>query len=87
MKVLGVLTVCLLAILIVSGCAALRDTVSGIKDDPAAFQQEAAEITGALQVIGGPVMPVALPALIGIGYGMAFLRRLYVNWRKREAEE
>ena len=87
MRLLMYLTVLVMIPLLVAGCLALKDTVRGIKDDPGAFQQEASEITGALQVIGGPVMPVALPVLVGIGYRVAFLRRLYVNWRKQEAEE
>jgi hypothetical protein len=64
------------------GCAAFKATVDGVKENPEAFKTEAKFISTTAET--------ALPGLpelayLGIGYGMAFLRRWYKNLKRKEA--
>lgn len=72
--------------LLISGCAAFKATTAEIREDPASFQAEAAQITTGVNAVA---QPFGLPATVGVvlGYAMAFSRRLYVNWRKEEAKK
>ena len=74
------LLILILLVVLLCGCAAVLETIGGIKKDPAGFQKEAQANTIALNLlfpIGG--------AAVGAGYGLAFLRRLYVNRKRKEA--
>ena len=76
------IVICLLMLLVI-GCAAFRTTVDDIKADPSAFKEEASLIsTGAATAF--PTAPAL--ALLAAGYGIAFVRRWYVNLRKKEAK-
>ena len=74
--------VCLILFIFV-GCAAFRATVDEIKDDPAAFKAEAKAIS---EPIGAAFPTIPYAACAGIGYGLSFLRRLYKNYKKKEAQ-
>lgn len=79
---LGKMMILLVCVMFLIGCAAFLETIGGIKEDPAAFQQEAQQNTNALNLlypIGG--------AAVGIGYGWSFLRRWYANKKRDEAKK
>ncbi len=75
----------LILVICITGCAAMRATVSDIKGNPKAFRAEAEEIGNAIK----PGLPAAIPVGVGtgIGYALAFFRRLYVNMKKKESKE
>ena len=73
--------VCLVMFIFI-GCAAFRATVEEIKDSPEAFKAEAKVITQGTQM-AFPGIPYL--ACAGIGYGLSFLRKLYKNYKKKEA--
>ncbi len=77
------LLIFVLALFIIAGCATLKETLSGIKDDPEAFKAEAKAVSDPVGV-AFPGIPYA--ACVGIGYAVSFARRMYKNLKKKEAE-
>ena len=76
--------VLILAVIMVVGCAAFKETVKEIKADPGAFAAEAGEITTAVN----NVSPIHTGmAGVAAGYLIAFARRMYVNNKKEKATE
>jgi len=72
-----------LAVLLV-GCVPLRATVADIAADPSGFAADSQAITNA--VAGDlPSLPYAVG--VGIGYGLAFLRNLYKNAKRKKAKK
>lgn len=69
------------------GCAALTGAYQDIKDNPVGFHQEAQEVGDAIKIIlpDGSVPGGAVG--IGIGYAIAFLRRVYVNAKRKKTDE
>lgn len=82
MKFEHLLLFCLI-MFIIAGCATFRTTLDEIKDDPTAFKEEAKGIAGPLAVVF-PGIPYA--ACVGIGYAISFARRMYKNYKKKEAQ-
>jgi len=82
MKLSFLIIICI-SLLVMVGCAATKATIADIKADPEGFKNEAQDITTGIGT-AFPLLPTA--AGVGIGYGIAFLRRLYVNLRKKKAE-
>ena len=74
--------VCLI-MLIAVGCATFKATVDEIRSDPEAFKAEARAVSEPIGV-AFPTLPFV--ACAGIGYGLSFLRRLYKNYKKQQAE-
>lgn len=66
------------ALLVLTACAPLRYTLNEIKSNPQEYSEEAKRINDALPLGDSASLPVG----IALGYGLSFLRRLYVNWRK-----
>ena len=85
---LVIFLILLLVPILLSGCAAFKATTQEIREDPAAFQAEAAQVTAGLNTVAIPLGgPIGGGAAVGIGYALCFLRRLYTNWRKEEAKK
>lgn len=68
-----------LIMFLVIGCATLHRTVDEIKSDVPAFQSDASQYSSAFMTLLPP------SAAIGAGYLIAFLRRLYKNYKIEKA--
>lgn len=80
-KVCCILFILYLLMSCLAGCISLEDTLRDISNDLGGYIQEASDVDNVIRIDGG------LPTLFGagvVGYGMAFVRRLYVNWSKRK---
>jgi hypothetical protein len=68
---------CILSwVIFISGCAAVMDSIGDISNDPGSFKAEAQDIQNSL--------PEGLPPMtyLIVGYGISFLRRVYVNFMR-----
>lgn len=79
---MSTLLVLVVALVFLAGCAAFKTTVKDIKNDPGTFVSEAGEVTTAVNNLS-PVPTGA--AGVAVGYVIAFLRRMYVNYKKEQA--
>ena len=82
MKLEHLLLFCLVLFLI-AGCATFKETLGGIRDDPTAFKNEAIVIAEGTKMVF-PGLPYA--AVLGIGYALSFARRMYKDYKKKEAQ-
>lgn len=66
------------------GCYAVKGALEDIREDPVGYKEEAEQIA----VIVKPALPGAIPvgAAVAVGYALAFLRRVFVNLKKKEVE-
>lgn len=72
----------ILAILLLVGCAAFKDTVRQIAENPKPIIQEAAATANVART-AVPELPYVV--CIGIGYAAAFVRRWYQNIKRQQS--
>lgn len=72
------LPILLLVLLVLCACVPLRLTYDEVRQDPSGFVAEANRVNSVLPIGDDLSLPLGMAS----GYLLAFLRRLYVNWRK-----
>ena len=79
----GCLMIIFLALLFLTGCAAFLETFDEVKNSPEVLKSEAETVAAGTQM-AFPGLPYI--ACLGIGYLISFARRMYKNYKKKEAE-